>query len=167
MRTKIRHYSFLSDDAGERSVLAMIQRFLGGKKRRGDERTFRDVHSDKAPVIVIPGCDAPIPLTNELTEMLHDVASELLQGKSVTVISSSVELTTQDAADILGISRPTLIRVLESGAIPFHTVGRHRRVQLDDVLEYQHRHQEKARVALDELAADEDPLLTLENPLIR
>ena len=76
------------------------------------------------------------------------------------------QLTTQEAADFLGVSRPTLMKLLEDGHISFTEYDHHRRVMLDDLQEYaEQRHQEHIAM-FDELAAEENPLLTLDNPLI-
>lgn len=168
MRTKIRHYSFLSDDAKDSSVLEKVIKFLSGEKHEYDKNSFKDISGGEmgVPVLSVPGYDEPIPLTEELTRVLHDAARELLHGNEVAIVPSTSTLTTQEAADILGVSRPTFIRVLEAGDIAFYKVGKHRRVQLADVLEYQREHHEKAIAAFDSLAVDEDPMATLENPLI-
>lgn len=64
--------------------------------------------------------------------------AQVAQGRGVSVIPSGSELTTQQAADILRVSRPYLIGLLESGAIPYRLVGRHRRVATEDLMEYAH-----------------------------
>ena len=66
-------------------------------------------------------------MTRELAEALLQVAEQLSKGKAVLVAPCDTRLTTQDAADMLGVSRPTLVKLLESGKIPFTKVGRHRR----------------------------------------
>jgi excisionase family DNA binding protein len=72
-------------------------------------------------------------------------------------------LTTQEAADLLGISRPTLVKLLEAGEIPFEQPGRHRRVRLADVLSYRERASAERRAALDHMVeiADEADLYEL------
>lgn len=63
-------------------------------------------------------------------------------------------LSTSEAADIVGVSRPTLVRLLESGEIPFEQPGRHRRVRLADVLAYRERARRQRSAALDQMVAD-------------
>jgi excisionase family DNA binding protein len=88
----------------------------------------------------------------ELFEVLEQVANSLALGDGVTVMPYAARLTTQEAADFLGMSRPTLVKLLEAGEIPFELVGRHRRVTLRDVVGYQERMQSARRAALAELA---------------
>jgi excisionase family DNA binding protein len=83
--------------------------------------------------------------------VLLTVAHAMLAGRAVTVSPTSRRLTTQEAADLLGISRPTLIKLLDSGDIPSERPGRHRRVRLDDVLRYQQDRQAERRSALRDL----------------
>lgn len=100
------------------------------------------------------------PLTPELRVVLTHAAHALAEGQAVTVEPQRVVLSTQDAADLLGVSRPTLVKLLETGAIPYTQPGRHRRVQLTDLLAYQQqiRHQRRDTLAAmsAEAAADDD-----------
>lgn len=75
----------------------------------------------------------PFPLYDTLIK----IVDALRHNKGVSVIPTDTKLTTQQAADYLQISRPTLIRILTAGTIPFTTVGRHRRILLTDLMEYE------------------------------
>lgn len=93
-------------------------------------------------------------LTPELRNVLVHVSRALSEGRAVSVEPRRAVLSTQQAADLLGISRPTLVRLLESGEVPFSKPGRHRRVKLVDVLSYQQRHRALRRRELDEMGAE-------------
>jgi excisionase family DNA binding protein len=99
------------------------------------------------------------PLTPELRDVLTHAAHALIEGQAVTLEPQRVVLSTQEAADLLGVSRPTLVKLLEAGAIPYTQPGRHRRVQLPDLLAYQQqiRHQRHNTLAAmnAEAAADD------------
>jgi excisionase family DNA binding protein len=77
------------------------------------------------------------------------VATAMAYGQGVTVIPQNALLTTQEAAELLGISRPTLVRLLEDGEIPYEQRGRHRRIMLADLLAYQASMRRERREALD------------------
>lgn len=83
---------------------------------------------------------------------------ELAIGNGVSILPAATELTTQRAADLLNVSRPYLIRLLERGEIPYRKVGTHRRVQLSDVIAYRGRRDLELRRALDELTHDGEEL---------
>lgn len=72
-----------------------------------------------------------------LYETLTTIVDALHQNKGVSIIPTNTQLTTQQAADYLQVSRPTLVKILEAGTIPFTTVGRHRRVLLTDLIRYE------------------------------
>lgn len=81
---------------------------------------------------------ASLPLTPALAELLRGLLERLGNGESVTILSQQEELSTQQAADLLGVSRPYLIeQVLNQGKIPYRKVGSHRRIRLRDLLAYQ------------------------------
>ena len=83
------------------------------------------------------------------------------------MMKSDAPLTTQEAVDSLGVSRATLAKPLEDGHIPFIEIDCHRRVMLDDLQKYAERRHQEHIAMFDELGADdENPSLTLDNPLI-
>lgn len=94
-----------------------------------------------------------VALPAELGQVLRMVATVLQRGEAVTVAPIHSTLTTQQAADMLGVSRPTLITLLERGEIPYTKPGRHRRILLTDLLGYQAQLRDDRARALDELAA--------------
>lgn len=87
-----------------------------------------------------------------VTGLLQTILSEVARGHAVQVVPVHAELRTQEAADLLGVSRPHLVKLLEEGAIPHWKAGTHRRVRLQDLLTYRERRARDARQALQELA---------------
>lgn len=90
--------------------------------------------------------------------LLVSVLSEIGDGNAVSIIPIHAELTTQEAADVLNVSRPYLIQLLEKGDIPFHKTGTHRRVRYQDVMSFKERVDADRRKSLDELAAQAQAL---------
>jgi excisionase family DNA binding protein len=88
-----------------------------------------------------------------LTNALLDILRLISNGRGIRMTPIEAELTTQEAADLLSVSRPFLIRLLEKGDIPFTTVGRHRRVRATDLFAYKTERHQVRSVALSELAA--------------
>lgn len=87
-----------------------------------------------------------IELPRSLFQVLSQLVYHLAHDRIVTVVPLHKELTTQQAADILNVSRPYLIKLLEEGAIPFTTTGTHRRIRFSDLMDYkQHRDAERRR----------------------
>ena len=68
--------------------------------------------------------------------LLFEILDNMAMGKSITLIPSEAEVSTQQAADMLNVSRPHLVKLLEKGEIPFKKVGSHRRIQLKDLINY-------------------------------
>src|SRR5438128_2475411 len=93
-----------------------------------------------------------IELPNTVQELLFKILKSLEARKAVSIVAEHQELTTQRAANILGVSRPFLVRLLEEGHIPFQMVGPHRRIYLQDLLAYKHRRDSARHEALDHMA---------------
>lgn len=95
------------------------------------------------------GTDLVLP--QEIFEALTSIVEAMTAGQAVVVAPVHQRLTTQQAADLLGISRPTFVKLLTQGEIPYEQPGRHRRVLLTDVLDYRRRRSTERRRALDRM----------------
>ncbi|HEU4727009.1 MAG TPA: excisionase family DNA-binding protein [Kofleriaceae bacterium] len=95
-----------------------------------------------------------IPLPEPMFHLLARIAEVLARGDAVTIVPVGQELTTQQAADLLNVSRQYLIRMLDANELPFtRTGGKHRRLRIEDVLAYKAKRDREREGALDELAA--------------
>ena len=116
---------------------------------------------EAAPRLVVG--DKAVELTPGMADVLVRVAQAMQQGLAVTVAPQNTRLTTQEAADMLGISRSTLVRMLEAGEIPFERIRRHRRLYLSDVLEYRERQRRASDEALSNMVADAQAMGAYDN----
>lgn len=125
--------------------------FLPGER----QDLFKDLLSHLRPEPTTPALVGPkgehIALPREVFDVLRVVVEMMAEGRAITLAPVHQRLTTQEAADLLGLSRRAFLDVLEAGELDFETVGRHRRVLLTDVLEYQRRRSIRRREALERI----------------
>lgn len=92
-----------------------------------------------------------LKLPPKVLRLFADLLGAMAQGKAVTIMPKELDITTQEAAMFLNVSRPYFVRLLDDGQIPFHKVGTHRRVRFEDVVKYKEARQQAARKALQAL----------------
>jgi excisionase family DNA binding protein len=100
------------------------------------------------------GKEQTIELPAGAVALLMNILEAMAAGRGVTLIPENAELTTVQAADILNISRPYLIKLLGENALPHRKVGKHRRIRMEDVMAYKNRIDRERETVLDQLAAD-------------
>ncbi|WP_287105171.1 helix-turn-helix domain-containing protein [Brevundimonas sp.] len=134
----------------ERAAANQLRQILAAQAT-GDSQPLRilDETGEAASIVLAPA------LSNLLMELLRHIG----QGDAVTLVPVSQMLTTQQAADILNVSRPFLISVLERGDIDYVTVGRHRRIRANDLFDYKRARDARRAEALSELAAMDGELI--------
>jgi excisionase family DNA binding protein len=102
--------------------------------------------------------DETVELPDALRLVLAQAVHELVRGNRVSLLPLGRQLTTRQAAEMLNVSRPFLVGLLERGEIPFEMVGTHRRIAIEDVLRYRADRSERRRAALRDLSQDADEL---------
>lgn len=107
-----------------------------------------------APALLSADGKERIELPETVYGLLKDIVRDMHRGRAIRVVPEKQYLTTQRAADLLGVSRPHFIGLLKDGVLPYHTVGSHRRVYLTDVLAYARRRDAERHEALNALARE-------------
>lgn len=142
--------TFLPSQAGE---LAEVHSFLEAHERKHGTVPQRYL-------LVGDGEGDQVELPESMYHLLHQVVDALTAGRAVTIAPRSTTLTTQQAADLLGVSRPTVVRLIDSGELPAERPGTRRQVLLRDVLDYRERrrqHQYDVLAATSIEIDDDDP----------
>lgn len=123
----------------DRELAELASAFMA--EQQTDTFNLNDSSSGSKGAVLPP---AALPLLKQVLELMAE-------GKAVTILTQDTELSTQEGADLLNISRPYFVGLLESGELPHRKVGTHRRVLLENVLTYKRQLAEKRREALKEL----------------
>jgi excisionase family DNA binding protein len=110
-------------------------------------------------LVVVPADDGdPVEVPASVVDVVREVLDHLRRGERVRVVPEDVEITTQQAADLLNVSRPYLVGLVDRGEIPSRKVGSRRRLKLTDVLLYREVDNARRKRAVDELAAEAQAL---------
>lgn len=139
-----------SDSELAKASSQQLAHLLGGLRPR-DNKTARG----NAPVkieIRLDGETDIVALPASALEFLNEMLAQMAQGNAISILPQKCELTTMQAADILNVSRPYFIGLLEKQQLPFRKVGTHRRVRLDDVMRFKQDIDAKRQNALRELS---------------
>lgn len=119
----------------------------------------RDALDEPSTAALLGAGGEAVELPRSVREVLVRVVRELAQGNAVTVLPVHAELTTQEAADLLNVSRPYLIGLVDQGMLPCtRTVGNHRRLRLADTLAYKRVRDAERRAALDKVCTEAERL---------
>ncbi len=133
--------STLLPNLEQRSKVEEVFEFLSRSRKPGESIHLSSAASDDdSRVVELPG---------DVVDLMASVIGSLRLGQGVSVIPHNARMTTQEAADILGVSRPTVIRMIERGELPHEMVGKHRRILFTDVMAYR----EDRRAKLQDLLA--------------
>lgn len=110
---------------------------------------YEKMQQSHAKLVGPDGRSHKLPAT--LYEFLVQLVGDLVAGESITILQDNSQVTTVEAARMLGVSRQFLVQEVEKGALPFHKVGTHRRIYVRDVLAYKHRRDQERRKTLSDL----------------
>lgn len=155
-------FSFFSFYNGSMTVVPEPTVFPPGSAEEPQLRHLADLLESDTELALLTSDGQTLPLTGQLRGVLAHASRVLSKGQALEPLDAV--LSTQEAADAIGVSRPTLVKLLESGEIAFTKPGRHRRVQLKDLRDYQDRVRQRRREELDAMtqeAAEDDGYTTV------
>lgn len=135
----------LAPSAQDAAIARVSGQVLSRYMRRKGSLRLRVTHADRGETIELPVGAA---------QLLMEILEAMAAGRGVTVIPEEAELTTVQAAEMLNVSRPFLVRLLEERQIPHRKVGKHRRIRMEDVMAYKAAVDADRESVLDQLAAE-------------
>jgi len=144
MATQLERFGPVTPTEGDRALAAESIRRLAPLVKDSHQLTVL-VQTDNGP-------GEPVVLPAAAVQLLTGILAEFARGHTMTAYPIPTELTSQEAADLINVSRPHLISLLDRQEIPYHKVGTHRRIVLSDLLDYHRKSQARRDAALDELA---------------
>lgn len=131
--------------AKDAAIACSSMQYLSSFARKREPQELRVVNAGHA---------TPIELPAAAVSLLMEILEAMASGRGITVVPENAELTTVEAADILNVSRPFLIKLLEQGKIPYRKVGNHRRMRMEDIMAYKASIDREREAVLDQLVAD-------------
>jgi excisionase family DNA binding protein len=131
--------------SGIEEARAAIRGLAGTRRRKASPQITVRPDKGTGTTVTIPGA---------AFDLLLEILGQMANGNAVTIVPVHAELTTQQAAEVLNVSRPFLVQLLESGAVPHRKVGTHRRILFADLMAYKERDAARRREVLAELAAE-------------
>ena len=145
------NFETVSPSAADALLARESSRLLAARKfgRRTSVRIRLVDDGDDAETLCVPASAVRL--------FLH-LLTEMAQGNAVTLIPTHAELTTQQAADLLNVSRPYMVKLLDEGKIPGRTVGKYRRVRFDDLMAFKQKDDDARSKVLDQLSAEAQEL---------
>ncbi|GAA3707418.1 hypothetical protein GCM10022204_26660 [Microlunatus aurantiacus] len=153
----LKQETYLPDDEGD---VGRVYDFLAARERAGMDQP------EPRCLLAGPDPDDHVELPAHVYQVLRQVVEAMRENLAVTVVPQTQTLTTQQAADLLGVSRPTVIKLLDEGKIPFDRAGTHRRILLHELLTYRAQRREEQYQALAAMAADpldeDDPVAVMD-----
>jgi len=142
LEKQIRRMTPVAAPTDQRADVAALFRVLGSAAHVRKQR--------RACQLVGPSGEV-LPIPESVFYILERVAEVMARGDSITIVPVGQQMTTQQAADMLNLSRQYLVRLLDDGRIPFTKTGRHRRVRIEDVLAFKEQRDRDRKVGLDDL----------------